>query len=467
EMLGFGWSAESERRERVLVEMLRRGDREFKPALQRLVADYKARREELQRTITRLEPLQPKDRRAWNEMTQAELDLSDEFYRVQSDFREAAPRIELLTALRRLQGKPDPVHVVVTGLSRGSYPLQWPEMPTAHVSVRNIDTLQEPVRSQLGGNNRSGRAERFKIQVRNTRTGEVTQETLPPPSMFSGGRLGGTTLEFGEGWHTSLPLADFVPQLQPGDYAVRVLYHDHQCIADHDSTEDLICCQSREYELIIEERTVRQTEEEAAAMATLLTQLDRSQHIRIVEGPYGEWAHDFIPPESVLGQILTTGWKAVPALLDELENESQTLAERAHTLAILFSITGQVDPRGEAIIMGHHIPTHKSPIGPFAYIRPGKGVSHHMDGELTGSAGSFGFGSLRRVGLPKPESEHLKDTTVSTTPLNDPEAIDAMKALIAMQPPRPAMELDGEAQAVLIAEWRQLRKLITVVTPKN
>ena len=42
--------------EPVLVEMLRRGDREFEPALQRLVLTYKARREEWQREIARLEP---------------------------------------------------------------------------------------------------------------------------------------------------------------------------------------------------------------------------------------------------------------------------------------------------------------------------------------------------------------------------------------------------------------------------
>lgn len=445
QMLKFIAFREREIREPVLLEMLRRGDREFEPALQRLVLDYKARREELKRTITRLEPLQPKDGLPRGELTPPEQKLSGALTMAEQSFREAVPRIELLTALRRLQGKPDPVQVIVTGLAAPAYTIQWPDMPTAHVSVRNIDTLQEPVRSQFGGNDRSGRAERFKIQVRNIQTGKVILKTLPPPSPTRGGIVGRTTLEFGEGWHTSLPMADFVPQLQPGKYAVRVLYHDWECISDRTTTEDLICCQSREYELTIAPRTVRQTKEEAAAMATLLTQLDRAQHIQIVEAPYGRWASEFIPPKSVLGKILTAGWDAVPALLDELDNESQTLAERAHTLAMLFSITGQVDPRGDAIVGGHYFPTDESPIGPFEYLRPGKGVSHHSDGGRVGSSGSFGFGAWQRVGVPEQESQ----------PRNTLHAEPA------------AMELDSEAQSDLVAQWRQVRKLIKVVEPQQ
>ena len=433
--------------EPVLVEMLRRGDREFEPALQRLVLTYKARREEWQREIARLEPLQPKDGRPHEELTQAEKDLMQKFVTAENSFESAAPKLELLIALRRLQERPDPARVIVTGLTADSYSIQWPDMPTLNVSVRNMDTLQEPVISRLGGNNRSGRAERFKIQVRNTQTGHVIVETLPPPSTFGGGIVGATTLEFGEGWHTSLPKADFVPQLQPGEYAIRVLYHDHECIADRPSTEDHICCKSREYELTIYRRTVQQTKEQTAAIAALLSQLDRSQHVRIVDAPYGEWASDFIPPKSILGQILTAGWQAVPALLEELEDESQTLAERAHTLAMLFSITGQVDPRGESR-MQHYFSSEKSSIGPFAYVRQGKGVSHHMDGDRIGSSRSYNFGSLHRVGLPELEP-------------GNPNASHSTESSQA------AMELDKQSQSVLVDQWRQLRKLITVVDPDN
>ena len=56
-----------------------------------------------------------------------------------------------------------------------------------------------------------------------------------------------------------------------------------------------------------------------AEVRDLLGRLEGS--IMVLAGPYEKGADDFIEPGSPAGKLLTMGWKAVPPLLDALENE--------------------------------------------------------------------------------------------------------------------------------------------------
>jgi hypothetical protein len=60
-----------------------------------------------------------------------------------------------------------------------------------------------------------------------------------------------------------------------------------------------------------------------------------------------------IAPTSPAGKLLTLGWKAVPALLDELDDPNLIGGRRAWILSVLFSITSWNDPRSDDGVLGN------------------------------------------------------------------------------------------------------------------
>lgn len=454
----------AERQEWYLAEMVRRRDPEFLRELTRIHRESREVIAPLRRKAELLRELLPGDMRLWDELPEVEEKAAGELWEIEEQIEEHRSNLELLTALRRLQNRPDPLGVFVTGFE--PYPdVEWPEMPVLRVSLRNIDTLQESVGFRFGGDGRSGRAARFRCEVRNIRTGEVLAP-LPPPSPIGGGQLHTGPLTYSDGWHTTLRLEDYVPQLDVGEYTVAVLYHNQKTIADRKSLDGLICSRSREYPLSVSKRTIYQSPETTAEMASLLQTVDRTQHVRIVEGQYGPWASEFIAADSPVGRVLTAGWQAVPALLNELDDESQSTMSRAHTLAMLFSITQQADPRGDRYWFSY-MPEEKSAIGPFAFIRRGRGVAWHQDGRGIGGSGSFSFGSVETVGLPEPADARSDDGLRGGA--DDPETDKLIQEIVRNTEGFDAnatMTLDWDLQTELVEQWKELRDRIEVVDPK-
>lgn len=452
-------------RERCLAEIAQCGDPAFIPELVRIHSESTALIARLTRTAEQLEALLPVDERPWDEWSKSEQDKYSEtqikLLEIDRQIDEHEANLELLTALRRLQNRPDPLGVFVTGFDPYSI-VEWPDMPVLSISLRNIDTLQESVGFRFGGSARSGRAERFRCEVRNTSTGEVLP-LLSPPSFIGGGQYHTGELKFSEGCHITLRLEDYVPQLDVGDYTVSVLYHNQEEIADRKFLDGLICNRSREYPFSVSKRTIYQTPEAAATMSALLKTVDRSQQVRIVEGEYGPWATEFIAADSPVGRLLAAGWEAVPALLNELDDESQTTMGRAHTLALLFSITHQVDPRGDREWFTY-FPQEKSAIGPFEFIEPGRGVSWHSDGESVGSSSSFSFGRVERVGLPESAGFHLE---AEAPDASDSVPLQLLQHLTTGSDSAPQMSLDRDMQSALVEKWKKLRDRIEVRDPHN
>jgi tetratricopeptide (TPR) repeat protein len=258
---------------------------------------------------------------------------------------ERTSNLEVLTVLRRLQGKSDPVQI----LPSLAIPTEctFPDLPNFDVGLVNCDCEKKPVIYTEGGDYRSGRQERWRFEVRDAR-GDLLP-LLGSPSSIGGGLSNVWLLEKGQSWDTTLRMSSFV-NLEPGRYTVRILYHNRLTIADLDSTDGLIMCRSQVFPLHVKRREIKVTKDERAQVRHWLIQLNVRDKVRVLAGSYGKQAHVFIAPTSPAGKLLDLGWKAVPLLLDELARDKLEPERRAWVLALLFGITGQNDPRRDGVL---------------------------------------------------------------------------------------------------------------------
>ena len=156
--------------ERVLNQIVARRNRSFEAAIRQLGHDVDERPQyHFARWDESVEPSEV------DESTQTdERDFEKkmaEYDEIRNRVHQYCQNLELVTALRRLQGRPDPIQVFVNRVEPDD--LSWPELPVLDISIRNVDTLQQEVGFQAGGHYRSGRFARCQVNFRNYRTGEV------------------------------------------------------------------------------------------------------------------------------------------------------------------------------------------------------------------------------------------------------------------------------------------------------
>jgi hypothetical protein len=283
--------------------------------------------------------------------------------------------LELLTALRRVQKKPDPVMIEV----RVSKNLEGTtrNLPTMQVSLKNVDDEKIPVTIAFGGDYRTGRLARWRFQVHDSK-GELLPEREWEAGIMGGGgmfQVGG--LLYGSVWKAELPMGDFVKITKPGEYSVRILYHDHQTIADLDDINGLILCGSKPFKLKVVKAAPAVIEVATGSReraAKLIGNLSDDGPIRVVMGNYGPSFHDFIDPKSPEGQLLTMRWDAVPGLIEALRNENLSFRRRGWVLAMLYVIVEERD------------------LNPFSWIK-GNGVLSAYEYKGLGCTGSGGGGA--------------------------------------------------------------------------
>jgi hypothetical protein len=276
--------------------------------------------------------------------------------------------------LRRLQKKSDPVAIEVKG------PIEieaiFPHLPDIAVALVNQDEKRTPIGFQEGGDYRSGRQERWRIEVRDAMKNHVPG--VADLSRIGGGFTGYSLLKPNQKWHTTLHVRNFV-QLVPGDYTLRVQYHDTDSIASMNWLGGRIVCQSEEIRLHVQPRVIDRTEKEKETIAELIEKVNGKEELRVLAASYSKGYHDFITPDSPEGRLLSLGWKAVPQMIDEVVNEVTPPRRRAWLLGLLFSITTYHDPRGADGVL----PDHRSVSG-------GWSVQGGFDDRTSSGGGSFG-----------------------------------------------------------------------------
>ncbi len=250
--------------------------------------------------------------------------------------------LEILTALRRVEGKPDPVRMEVAAPE----PCVYPDLSTVSLRIVNHDDLA--VTMTRGGDYRSGREGRYGVEAR-----DAKGQLLPGiewSSGFGGGMFARERKASGEGLGTKLPLSRYVAQLDPGEYRVRIHYSDWAHIADPDAFLGAVTVTSEAFTIRVLPRVIETTHDEQARLAALAEELPAKGPVQVLEGRYGPWAHTFVPPDSAAGRLLDAGWTALPALAKFASRSDADPLRRAWAFAVLHGITGRLAPTRTNVI---------------------------------------------------------------------------------------------------------------------
>lgn len=259
--------------------------------------------------------------------------------------------LEMLTTLRRIQKRPDPIRVEI----RGEYELEsiFPNVPNFAVALANRDGDALPVAYRKGGDYRTGRLERWRFAVETTK-GEASLAEFGELFQFGGGLSSYSLLKPDEKWNASLTARDYV-DLTPGDYTVRIQYHDSDTIADNTWLGGRIVSQSAPIRLHVQPRVVDVSMKDRQTVAGQIDKLESKGKVKVLAGAYDKGSHDFIPPDTPAGQILAMGWKAVPQLIDTATNKETPPVRRAWILGILYSITSRNTPCWKSGVLPDHL----------------------------------------------------------------------------------------------------------------
>jgi tetratricopeptide (TPR) repeat protein len=257
--------------------------------------------------------------------------------------------LEILNALRRLQKKDDPLEINISDAT--PFECIFPRLPDFGVALTNEDVHEKVVGFQEWGDYRSGRQERWRFEVRDTKGNRIPVKGSPS---FEGGGLSNQgNLKHDQSWNTTLHMESFV-DLVPGEYTLTIQYHDRLCIASKSHLAGLIVCRSKPFRLLVQPRVIDLTRQDKSEAEKWLAKLDDKAELKVLVGDYGKHFHKFIPPTAPAAKLLSLGWKAVPSLLNALDKKDPTPTRRAWVLALLFSITRFNDPRQEDGVLGKY-----------------------------------------------------------------------------------------------------------------
>lgn len=268
--------------------------------------------------------------------------------------------LELLTALRRVQKKPDPLSIeVIRSKDLKAIP---GKLPTFSVRLKSVDIEKTSVWVQRIPHYHGSRREaQWRFEVK-TGTGKILS-VVPNLSFLRtlGGIKSDGWLEFGGSLDSDLPMGDFINISEPGKYTVTLMYHPKLPIADEtDVTEfnDLIIFRSEPFELVVDagpQFVIESSKETRTTVHALIAELPNEGIVKIIRGVYRKDHFKFFPPKSPAGKILLLNWRAVPALLDSLSDLQLSRHRKAWVLSLLYSITGEteLDPTYSSALPAH------------------------------------------------------------------------------------------------------------------
>ena len=154
--------------------------------------------------------------------------------------------LELLTALRRAQRQPDPLHLQVTTADRD---LVGNVAPPTMIAVRitNRDVEEEPAYFVFGGDNSGGRRERWRVLLTDEEGRAVGDSNFASLVVRGGGIFSFGPLSIGEsgGQEVRFDLRRYVSPPKSGKYQLQVLYHNSYRIADEPDHTGLIVMKSQ------------------------------------------------------------------------------------------------------------------------------------------------------------------------------------------------------------------------------
>ena len=287
--------------------------------------------------------------------------------------------VEVLTALRRVHTKPDPLAIVIHSQNLRATPFS---LPSISLTIQNVDHGKQSISFTKGGDYRGGRPERWRIELRDKNNNLVSAKSATGvlPST-GGGILEESNMSVGQTWQTKLQLDSFVSrEIKPGKYRMTVYYHNTSPICDRKSIDGLIVSKSKPITIEIKPATIKTSNAISKLVDQNIGLLDDSHELVVVYGTYGKWAHGSVSPESPQGKIMSLGMKAVPSLVKHLTDKSYSARKRAFILSMLHSVTGIKKPDVE--VLG----SYKFIVGPWKIQDSDKNGGNSVSG--IGSKGS-------------------------------------------------------------------------------
>ncbi len=156
--------------------------------------------------------------------------------------------LELATALRRFDGHPDPLRIFLSGAT-SPIECKSSQLPIVQASIRNVDSAGAAVGFREGGDYRSGREARWRLEVCDD---DGQRWPIKPDRWREGtGIFHFRVLHVGESYQTTLDMNQYVGPLPPGRYRVVVQYHNSFAIANNESMENRIVSSSEPFELVV------------------------------------------------------------------------------------------------------------------------------------------------------------------------------------------------------------------------
>jgi len=240
--------------------------------------------------------------------------------------------LALLTILRRLQGRPDPVRLERS--NPAPLAVEWPGAASIEVKAVNRD---------VGGASFEAWVPRgeWLAQVVDANGVRVPAAS---PSLAGGSVLSSrVVIAPGDGIDGGVSLLECVAPLAPGAYRVRVLFHDEDASYWPESQDWLVLSSSAEIPLTVTPRRIATTNAEQASLRSRFAELFLKAPSVLREADYHQWLAERRLTRAALAGA---SWRAVPMLLDVLEEQHVSPGMRAEALEWLYQLTGIPDPRG-------------------------------------------------------------------------------------------------------------------------
>ncbi len=247
-------------------------------------------------------------------------ELQDHYRRLQvylsPNQSETPANALLLTALRRAQGKPDPVEVQVRVAHPASRAVDAANGPVLHVNLKNSDDTE--ITLQRGGDYRSGRQTRWRVQLTNEK-GEQLRDSNFPPNLIGGGISQYVALQPGESLYkegNQLDPRHYVKAPPSGRYQLQVIYAEQE-IADQPNLDGLILWKSRPIDVMVDTQEPAEMQRISAMplLAVLLggviifataSVIRRRQRTQVEGSARRRYAKDYVAITLLI--LATVGW---------------------------------------------------------------------------------------------------------------------------------------------------------------
>jgi len=261
--------------------------------------------------------------------------------------------LALLTALRRTEGKPDPLAVVLA--RPAPFDAMFPETPSVAFALKNVDAAKESFGVMEGGSYRSGRFARIHVEAVGPDGARVPVRTQF--GMMGGGMSSRGNLAPGESRPGEVRLGDFVSFPGPGVYQVRISYHDAEDIANDDRIDGYMVATSPEFMVRLKSQPIVVKRADVDALKQAFKTIDFTQKVPLIAGHWRPELKFVGAPTTPQDRIFRAGHAAVPMLLELLDDASLTIEQRSWVFGLLWDITGMNNPT-----MGEFFASVKDPV---------------------------------------------------------------------------------------------------------